>query len=134
MKRYMVVAHMADKAYLTAVEADSALQAEHRIIDLGVCGRYEHAVLGAHAFDAESMRTDTFVGLALRAQPITLEALTSIVEARNHRIRVKEQLRDQLEKKSAELGRLRAQAQELEDQIMTIKDDLGTLEAEEAKA
>lgn len=131
MKKYMVVAHLKDRAYLTAVEADSALQAEHQIIDLGVCGRCEYAVTGAQAFDAEAMRTDTFVGLALGAQPITLEALAPIVEARGIHIREKERLQELLGKKEAELERLQAQARELRDQIMTIKDDLGTLEAEE---
>ena len=121
MRKYMVIAHLKDRAYLTAVEADSALQAEHQIIDLSICGRHEYA---------EAMRTDTFVGLALEAQTITLEALAPIIEARGIHIREKELLG----KKEAELKQLQAQAQELRDQIMTIKDDLGTLEAEEAKS
>lgn len=125
MRKYMVIAHLKDRAYLTAVEADSALQAEHQIIDLSICGRHEYA---------EAMRTDTFVGLALEAQTITLEALAPIIEARGIHIREKERLQELLGKKEAELKQLQAQAQELRDQIMTIKDDLGTLEAEEAKS
>ena len=92
---YLVIAYVDGKSYLTRVTADSALRAEHVILDAGICGQYgDYAVNSAHAFDRETMRTDTFVGEALSAQPISLEALGEIVEARNEAIREQDKARD----------------------------------------
>lgn len=91
---YMVIAYADGTSYLTRVTADSAMQAEHVILDAGVCGQYgDYAVTSAHAFDRETMRTDTFIGEALDALPVSLEALDEIIEARNEAIREQDKAR-----------------------------------------
>lgn len=92
---YMVIAYVDGKSYLARITADSALRAEHVILDAGVCGQYgDYAVTSAHAFDRETMRTDTFIGEALDALPVSLEALDEIIEARNEAIREQDKARD----------------------------------------
>lgn len=92
---YMVIAYVDGTSYLTRVSADSAMQAEHIILDAGVCGQYDdYTVNSAHAFDRETMRTDTFIGEALDALPVSLEELDEIVEARNATIREQDKARD----------------------------------------
>lgn len=91
---YMVIAYVDGTSYLTRVTADSAMQAEHIILDAGVCGRYDdYTVNSAHAFDRETMRTDTFIGEALGALPIGLEDLDEIIETRNAAIREQDKAR-----------------------------------------
>lgn len=92
---YLVIAYVDGKSYLARITADSALRAEHVILDAGVCGQYgDYAVTSAHAFDRETMRTDTFIGEALDALPVSLEELDEIVEARNATIREQDKARD----------------------------------------
>lgn len=91
---YLVIAYVDGKSYLTRVTADSALRAEHVILDAGVCGQYgDYAVTSAHAFDRETMRTDTFIGEALGALPIGLEDLDEIIETRNAAIQEQDKAR-----------------------------------------
>ena len=43
MKNYMVIARIKGVDYLTKVEAESEYNAEHKILDLGICGKHDYA-------------------------------------------------------------------------------------------
>ena len=57
--------------YLISMEADTALSAEHAILDLD-------GAWGAMAFDAEMQKSETFHGVLLSCSTISLEEFTAL--------------------------------------------------------
>ncbi|MBR6532974.1 MAG: hypothetical protein IKT44_00900 [Clostridia bacterium] len=110
MENYMVIAYVNGVNYMTKVEATSEYNAEHIILDIGICGKHGYGVDGCMAYGREAMKTETFIASALNAKPISLEALTVKIEARNEEIRK----RDNAEK---EIERIQKQIKELEKQL-----------------
>lgn len=110
MENYIVIAQVMNDFYLTKVKAASAYEAEHKILDLGICGRHEYGVFGSHAFDQKTMKTDTFIANALKADPISLKELSEIIEANNERIRQKD--------------KAEARIAEIEKQMKTLAEEL----------
>lgn len=108
--KYMVIAKVLNDWYMTRVEAQSLAGAEHKILDLGICGRHEYGVAGATAYDAKAMKTDSFIGMAMTADPISLEQLTEIIEANNVRIKAKDEAEDRV--------------REIEKQMKTLAEEL----------
>lgn len=116
MNTYYVIAQVNDVNYLVKVEADSLLEAEHHILDLGYVGKHTYGVTASMAFDKKSMKTDTFIYNALTAEPITKEELTGIIELRNEEIRKADEkenrineLRKNIKDMNEELNRLLAE-------------------------
>ena len=58
--------------YLVNIEADTALQAEHKILS------YNH-IWGALAFDQKTMKTDTFAGVVLSCETVSMNELIAMV-------------------------------------------------------
>jgi len=110
MKNYMVIARIKGVDYLTKVEAESEMSAEHKILDLGICGQKEYSVESCMAYNFDMMKTETFRGHALNAEPITLEALIVKIEVRNFEIRERDNARKKIE-------RIQKQIKELEKQL-----------------
>jgi hypothetical protein len=104
--KYMVIASVDTKEYLVSIEASSLINAEHLILDLGICGRHEYGVEGATAFDAKGMKTDTFISWAMRAETISMEELARIVEARNARIRAQDEAENRIHEIEEQMKRL----------------------------
>lgn len=106
MTNYMIIVEINTASYLTKVNARSAMDAEHIILDKGICGKHEYSVQACQAFDAEAMKTDTFIGEALNAIPLGFSALCELIEQRNEQILRKdaaeEKVRD-IEKQMREL-------------------------------
>jgi hypothetical protein len=114
MKQFMIIAKVKDTEYLTKVNAESEISAEHMILDLSVCGRHTYGVTACMAYDAKAMKYDTFIYSAINATPVDFETLTLIISDRNAEI---------LEKDAAE-----HRIQEIENSIKEL-----TKELEEAK-
>lgn len=111
MNNYIVIAQVMNDFYLTRVHAESACEAEHKVLDLGICGRHEYGVVGAIAYDQKTMKTDSFVANALKAHPVGQAELYDIIEANNERIRQK----DKAESRIAEIEKqMKTLAEELE--------------------
>lgn len=110
---FFVIAKVADRDYLTKVEAESALSAEHSILDKGVCTRFGYGVDAAMAYDYKTMKTDCFVGNALAAEPINFLDLIDIISLHNellreqvaNYIRVRE-IKNQIDTLTSELEKL----------------------------
>ena len=119
MKVFMIIATVNEIDYLSKVEAESLSGAEHAVLDLSVCGRHTYGVTACMAFGLDELRTDTFIGSAIRANPVSFEELKEIIEKRNAEIREKdaaeesirviekqiEALKKQLEKEKAILAK-----------------------------
>ena len=58
--------------YLVSVEADSALNAEHKLLDY-------NGVWGALAFDNKMMKTDTFLGAVQGCEMVSMNELIAMV-------------------------------------------------------
>lgn len=58
--------------YLVSVEAETALQAEHKILEY-------NGIWGALAFDRQALKTDTFAGAVQGCEMISLTDLISLV-------------------------------------------------------
>lgn len=116
--KFIVIARVADKEYLTKVEAETLLAAEHLILNEGVCTRFGYGVDGAMAFDAKSMKTDTFIGSALSAEPISHLDLADIIHRRNEILKEKTEAADRIEK-------IEKQMKQLADELEAKKKILG---------
>lgn len=99
MENYMIIANVGGVCYMTKVEAISAIAAEHKILNLGICGKREYGVDGCTAYDYKAMRTETFISNALMSKPVSLDVLTVKIEVRNAEIRQ----RDYAEKRITEI-------------------------------
>lgn len=86
MKKFMVIARVNGCDYLTKVAAHNAYGAEHKIIDIGVCGKHEYGVENCMAYDLEAMKIDTFRHNAINAEPIAYDELVNIINERNAEI------------------------------------------------
>lgn len=108
----MVIARVGDVDYLVNIEAESLYLAEHKILDLGVCGKHTYGVTACTAYDAETMKTDTFVFFALYAKTISVEELFDIIDRRNEEIARKDEAEDRIEEIKDTIDKLQ---KELED-------------------
>lgn len=87
--KYIVIARVANKEYLTKVEAETLLAAEHLILDEAVCTKFGYGVDAAMAYDNKSMKTDCFIGNALSAEPISYIDLVNIIHRHNEYLKEK---------------------------------------------
>ena len=110
MKQFMIIAKVKDTEYLTRVNAESEISAEHMILDLSVCGRHTYGVTACMAYDAKAMKYDTFIYSALSATLVDFETLTQIISNRNAEI---------LEKDAAE-----RRIKEIEESIKQLQEEL----------
>ena len=108
--KYMVIAKVRNSWYMTKVEASNQCGAEHFILDMGICGHHEYGVEAATAYDAKAMKTDSFIGMALSANPVSLVELAEIIEANNARIKAKDEAEDRI--------------REIEKQMKTLAEEL----------
>lgn len=58
--------------YLVSIEADTPLEAEHKLLDY-------NGIWGALAFDRQAMKTDTFAGAVQGCDMISIEELEELV-------------------------------------------------------
>jgi len=94
--KYIVIARVANKEYLTKVEAQSLLSAEHLILDQGICTKFGYGVDGACAYDNKTMKTDCFIGSALSAEPIGYLDLVDIIRRHNENLKEKVAAHDRI--------------------------------------
>lgn len=96
MKVFMIIATVNGIDYLTKIKADSEIAAEHRILDMGVCGKHTYGVLYCMAYDDKAMHTDCFIYAALQAKPVSMNELCEIIRQQNASIREKDAAEDRI--------------------------------------
>lgn len=113
LTNYIVIAIVNDVYYLVNVEAESLYQAEHKILDLGVCGKHTYGVRACMAYDAETMKTDTFVFNALGSKTVSAEELFDIIDRRNEEIARKDEAEDRIKEIEDTMDKLQKELVEM---------------------
>lgn len=115
MKDFMIICTVNGVDYLTKVQANTNGGAEHVVLDKGICSRYGYGVSACTAFNAAEMRTETFIGAALVAQPIAFDDLCKIIDGVNTKIAAKDAAEHRLKEIEKQIEVLRAEAANCED-------------------
>lgn len=109
---YIVIAAVNATYYLTKIEAGSLFAAEHAIRDLGVRGKHTCGVTACRAYSAEGMKTDAFIGHALRANPVGFDELKEIIKKRNAEILEKDAAEERIAKIEKQMKELQKELEE----------------------
>lgn len=110
--RYMVEVNA---KYMVSVEADSQLQAEHKILN-------EHdGCWGALAFDAKMMKTDTFAGAAMTCETISLRELQSMATDLTEKSIAYGDANEEVKAQEAEIEELERRLKEAEEALARMK-------------
>lgn len=110
--KYIVIARVNEIEYLTKVDADSMYQAEHLILDLGVCGKHTYGVTACTAYDRKTMKYDCFINNAIDANPIDFESLKDIIAERNADILEKDAAEKRIKEIEKSIQQLQAELAE----------------------
>lgn len=106
MQKYVVVASVAHRLYATTLEARSLYDAEHRILDHGICWRDAYGVEAAMAFEIADLKSDVFIGMMQGAEMIGLDLLYEIIAKNNHRIHALMRATDRVNRLEKEIRKL----------------------------
>lgn len=120
MKKFFVICTVNSIKYLTNVEAESNLSAEHKILDLGICGKHEYGVTDAQAFTKNETKLNFFSDAIQNCECISYDELVQIIETVNDTIRKKDRIEkliidktNKLKELTEELAELRSEAANL---------------------
>lgn len=112
MKNFMAIARIKGVDYLTNVEAESEYNAEHKILDLGICGKHDYSVECCMAYDYDMMSTETFRSHALNCMTMSIEGLTRVIIERNAEIKKKDDAEKRITEIEKQIERLKAELEE----------------------
>lgn len=118
MKSFYIIARVAGKDYLSKVSAETVLSAEHMILDAGICGKHEYGCDACMAYGANAMKTDTFIGAALHAEPVSL---CDLMEKNNARIKAKDDAENAYILKQKMVEEIRRQMEIAEKELIEAK-------------
>lgn len=121
MKSFYIIARVKGMDYLTKVSAETALSAEHMILDAGICGKHEYGCDACMAYDANAMKTDAFIGAALHAEPVSLCELIEKIEKNNDRIKAKDDAENAYILKQRMVEEIRRQMEIAEKELIEAK-------------
>lgn len=112
---YIVFTEINGMLYSVSVKAYSLAGAEHKILDLGMYDKttYKYTVDNALAFDSDSMKTDSFIGMTLKAQTISFPELENIVNGINETAKKRAEMIAEKARIEKEIANLKAQLDKL---------------------
>lgn len=117
MKQFMIIAKVNGIEYLTKVEAETAAGAEHKILDLSYCGKRGYGVTACMAYDADAMKTDTFICNAIRAELVSVEALIVIIDKRNRELKRLDEAERRISEIDKQMKKLEEERANLEEML-----------------
>ena len=120
-KRFYIIARVKGVQYITKVIADTACMAEHMALDAGICGKHEYGCDACMAYDVKAMRTDTFIGAALNAEPVSMEELIQRIEQNNSRIRAKDAAEEEYNIQQKRFEEIKKQLEEAEKALIAAR-------------
>ena len=124
MENFFVICTVNSINYLTNVKAESNLSAEHKILDLGICGIHEYGVTSAQAFTKKETKLNFFTNMIQNCECISYDELAQIIETVNDTIRKKDHIEkliisteNKLKEFTDELTKLKSEAANLNMKI-----------------
>ena len=91
---------------------ESEYNAEHKILDLGICGKHDYSVECCMAYDYDAMSTETFRVHALNCMTMSIEGLTRVIIERNAEIKKKDDAEKRITEIEKQIERLKAELEE----------------------
>lgn len=107
--KYLVVVN---QKYIVAVEAESELGAEHKILD-----DIYYGITGAQAFDQKSIRTDCFYWLMQDCKTVSYEELEKMSKSYK-------EAQETLEQREQELKEAQKRMKELQEQMTALQTEI----------
>lgn len=118
MKSFYIIAKVANAKYITKIGAETAISAEHMVLDAGICGKHEYGCEACMAYDADMMKTDTFTGAAMAAEPVSLYELMMKIEENNARIKAKDAAEEEYINQQKRVAEIKKQLEEAEKALI----------------
>lgn len=115
MNDYMVIAKVGTTNYLTRFLADSIYEAEHKVLDLGFCGKHTYGVISCNAYDDRTVTSDNFLFSAFHSQPVSFDELKEIIECRNDEIRRSDEKEERIAELETQIKALQAELKLLKE-------------------
>lgn len=109
---FMIIATVDNVNYMTKITADSALAAEHSVLDKGVCGKHTYGVTSCQAFDVEMMNTDCFRYTAIKSEVVSFSELCDIIAMRNEEIILEDTAEDIIKSNEKKIRELQEQIED----------------------
>lgn len=113
MENFFVICTVNSVNYLTNVKAETNLSAEHKILDLGICGKHEYGVTGAQAFTQNETKLNSFTDMIQNCECISYDELAQIIENVNDTIRKKDRIEKLIIDKTNKIKELTEELTEL---------------------
>lgn len=119
---YIVFSEINGTLYQVSVKAYSLAGAEHKILDLGIYDTTtcKYTVDNALSFDGDGVKTDTFAGMTLKAQTVSLFELENIVNGINENAKKRAEMIAEKVEIENEIARLQARLGELTLDLMEV--------------
>lgn len=127
MTKFYIIARVNGTEYLTKIEAETACQAEHIALDRGIYNAGEYGCDACMAYDAKAMKTDTFIGAAMWAEPISVDGLMQKIDENNARLTAKAARLESIRVKEAAIKAAEESIKSLREQIEAAKAELKNL-------
>lgn len=121
MKSFYVTVKVRNTEYLTKVSAETAIMAEHMIIDSGICGKHEYGCESCIAYDADMMKTETFTACAMAAEPISMCELIRKIEENNNRIKAKDAAEEEYINQQKRVEEIKKRLEEAEKALIAAR-------------
>lgn len=86
MEIYFVFVEIDKIDYVVKLEAKSAINAEHKILDLGICNSYGCTITGATAFHKKEIKNDYFINCLSISEFISINELSNIISDKNEKL------------------------------------------------
>lgn len=113
-ENFLVIAKVKGVDYLVNVTADSLGEAEHVILDMGVCGRHCYSVQSSRAFDVKTMKSSTFIVEALSCSTVSFGEILEIIQNRNSEILAADKAEDDILAIKQKIKALKAELEQAE--------------------
>lgn len=101
--------------YMVSIEADSPLQAEHKILN------ENDGCWGALAFDQRMMKTDTFAGAVATCETVSIGELQSMSQDYSEKVSRYATVKDEVKQQAAIIEDLMRQLKDAEETMKSLK-------------
>ena len=114
-RQYIIITIVGAKneiQYTTKVNARSALQAEHMVLDEAYVGKHESTVKMCQAFDADGAASEDFIRALMRSEMVSVQELFAIIKDANEEMRQRDNAEETVARCERQIAQLQKQIEE----------------------